>query len=483
MARSKATIFLIRTGAVALVGFAVLASGSYLRSVTRVDPFASLKKTPAEPTLGVRLNNVQMVSYKGEKLVTKASMKRLDVRKDSQVFELHGITNGMYMSDKGQVQYAAPNATWDARTHLLQANNARVKNKDLDVTAPTFTYNSGTAKLTIPGPVVGKVKGGDINAMQLTYDVRTGEARGGQTQWKGKLALNFQEPTVARPWRLEGESWSKKDGQSRYTKGYGTDGEIIVMADLILHDDKTDLVTATGNVKYFSAKANLICEKAVIERKIKKATLTGKVQMLMKPRDKQVLSTSDEGIPPYRPILPEELQKNHEQANTSGQTEEQKKVIEEIRSAKNVRNYPTVCYADEIEYWYKKGERRAILKGNPQARQDLPNGGWRQIWTNQGFYDGEKETLRLVSSEGKVDTRMINSVGDDLTASWFLTSTKEDDDEMSGKDVKGYVADYSDELPRDNKGGSTGGSVGKPPPPPKNRTSAGLNGKIGGKGK
>src|SRR5690606_19094504 len=133
----------------------------------------------------------------------------------------------------------------------------------------------------------------------------------GPLQWNGRIALGLQEEEgqSLRQWQI------KTEGRMRYEdstgKNYGqkctaTDGDIIVMSDNFEHDTKTDVLTVTGNVRYFSTKANLTCEKAVIYRKEKRAVLTGAVKMLIKPRSKQTKAVVEE-IPPFRPIVPEEI--------------------------------------------------------------------------------------------------------------------------------------------------------------------------------
>ena len=60
--------------------------------------------------------------------------------------------------------------------------------------------------------------------------------------------------------------------------------------------------------------------------------------------------------------------------------------------------------------------------------------------TYQGLYDGEKDELKMQSSEGKRKTRMVDSLGDDLTAKWISVGTEDDEnaehweaDEVDGK--------------------------------------------------
>jgi hypothetical protein len=103
-----------------------------------------------------------------------------------------------------------------------------------------------------------------------------------------------------------------------------------------------------------------------------------------------------------------------------------------------------MCSA-KIEYWYGKGSRRAVITGAPQGRQELPESRWRHVWTNVAYYDGENETLKLVSTKDKKDTLEKNSLGDAVTADWMEVSTKEDDDQMSGHGFAGHFASLDDE--------------------------------------
>jgi lipopolysaccharide export system protein LptA len=219
-------------------------------------------------------------------------------------------------------------------------------------------------------------------------------------------------------------------------------------------------------VKYFSPKANMSCEKAVIYRKEKRAVLTGNVDMLVKPKDKQTKAVVEE-IPPFRPEVPKEISTERPAAPP---TEKQGNPIDDdLQNAKTLRNYPTAITAAKIEYWYAKGDRHAIITGSPQARQVLPEGRWRKLWAHEAQYDGEKEFLTLISREGQSDARAQTSLGDDIVAERVVVSTKEDDDDLEAKGVKATVYGKSDE--------DTGI---KPPDPIKPKTGGGgLKGNIG----
>jgi hypothetical protein len=481
---------------VGLGAFAVvLGAGAWLQTIVRLDPFAGLKQTSkdVDPNLGVRIEGVTLQSYDHEKLVTKATLKRLDVRQDRRHFDLFDVDSGVFYSKEGQIAFDTPRAQWDVSAHELDApQGAHIKDKNADLQVPHFAFKSDTGDVHAPGAVQGKLYDGTFKAMNVRYNVNKGSFRSGPIEWNGKIALSFQDEDKPAPrfWKFksEGESYTKGKDVTVYEKAYGTDDEIIVMADLLEHNKKTNVVAATGNVRYFSAKCNMVCEKAVIERDIRKATLVGNVQMLLKEKEKQTTISMEDGIPPYRPIVPDQLAKSRPQAEGSGQTPEQKKLDDEIRSSKNMRDYPTICYAEKIEYWYKKKERHAIITGSPQARQELRDGGWRQVWTHIGYYDGEKETLKLVSSDGQQDTRMINSIGDDGVADWIQLSTKEGDEDWRALHMKATIADYNDEIPRDDSKkipplpttqpvkGTGGGKSGGTTQP---KTKPSLNGPIG----
>lgn len=479
MSHSNKLVIFKRGSILAGSVLAVLAVGTYLQTVSRIDPFAGLKETSksVDPNLGLRIEGVSLYSFEGEKLITSAKLDRMDIGQDRQNYDLYGVRQGTFYSNEGKLEFDAPRALWSVAEHKLQApQGGHVKGKNADLQVPQFVFDSKSGVMNTPGEVKGKLGDGTVLARAVRYNVNDGSFKTGPIQWSGNLALSLQDtPQGARKWDLKSEGGSYTKGDLMvYEKGWGTDGDIIIFADLIEHNRKTDIVTATGNVRYFSAKANMVCERAVIERKSKKATLTGNVQMLIKAEANQNKVSSEDGIPPYRPVVPDEIARDRPPAPGEQQTEAQKKLDDEIRSGKNMRNYPTICYAEKIEYWYRKGERHAIITGKPQARQELTGGGWRQVWTKTAYYDGEKEKLKLVSaSDDSFETRMINSIGDDLVAVWLEVSTREGDEDYRGHKVKGTVMDYNDEIPRDNKA-TTGGGTGTPPP-----ASKSLSGPVG----
>jgi lipopolysaccharide export system protein LptA len=478
----------VKRASFALGALAVtLLVGAVVETVVHIDPFAGLKQTSkdVDPKLGVRIEGVKLESYEGEKLVTQAEMDRMDIRQDKQHYDLFGVRKGVFYSEKGALQFDAPRAEWIVPSHQLEApQGAHVKDKNVDLNVPHFAFKSDKGDVRIPGSVSGKLNDGQVNAKDILYNVNSGMITTGPIRWKGKIALQQDgDDGKPRTWSISGDSYRVKGEVRSWVNGIAFDGEIKVTADNVDLNSRTDVIVATGHVHYFSSKANMSCEKAIIERKIKKATLTGDVLMLLKAKESQVQEPLDEGIPPYRPIVPEEIAKTRPQAEQSGQTEEQKKLDEQIRSGKNMREYPTICHADQVIYYYKPKERHAEISGHPQARQEMAEGAWRHIWSTTGHYDGEKETLKLLGTNGALDVRMMNSIGDDITTDWATVSTKEGEEDMEGGKVKGSFVGNSDDFPRDSRKvpnitpPTTGG--GQKPPPPANKTNTSLSGAIG----
>ena len=185
--------------------------------------------------------------------------------------------------------------------------------------------------------------------------------------------------------------------------------------------------------------------------------------MLVKPKEKQEEPATETELTPLPPAVPDSISSTRPPAPDD---ETAKKKEDEIRGMKNLRQYPLVVLAPAIEYWYKKGERRAVITGSPQARQDLPDKGWRYVWADNAKYDGEKESLALFSAPTKQDVILKNSLGDELYGVSGVLSTKEDDDTYSFKKGRGKLATRDEDLPASDKdkgkggGGTTGGGAG-----------------------
>lgn len=462
----------------ALAGTAV-ASIFYIQEFAKIDPLLNMGKRSAGPNqqLGMSLGNVKLIHYSGKRRISEATMDKVFITKDRSTYNMEGVSHGAYITKEGKrMNFSAPRAVWNARGRVLNATDGvRVWNKDLDLKTALFRMNERDQILYVPGRVNGKFYDGKLTANNFRYDIPIGYAKFGPVVWDGNLALDLQDggQPQRKQWKIEsaGGDYKDKNGVQSFEKGTATDFDIIIKADLIQLEKKTDIVTATGNVRYYSAKANLTCEKAVIYRKEKRAVLTGAVDMLVKPKDKQSKAVVEE-IPPFRPVVPKEIATDRPEAPPTAPTKNNQ-IDDDLQNAKTLRQYPTAITAEKVEYWYAKGSRRAIITGAPQARQELPEGRWRHMWAHEAHYNGETEFLTLLSRAGKADARAQTSIGDDVIAEKVIVSTKEGDDDMEAKNVKATVYGKPDED----------GDVGpKPPDPIKPKTGGGnLSGQIGGR--
>lgn len=449
---------------------AVMVGGIYALPFVAKDAFAGYKspKGPLGGETGIRMDDVQMRAYDKGNLVAQAHIDRVDVRKDRQFFGLTGIRDGALFTEEGRVDFRSSTATYDDIAEQMRFDaGVHFSGDDFALHAPRLTLDRHSENWQAPGPVTGTFKGGRLYAMGLKYKMANKEfLAGGPVRWKGKLPQDVaKEVPVGQaktPWDIEGRNFKTKDNISTWTDGRATDGEIIVKAPNIQHDKKGDVLTCTGKVYYFSKKANLVADKAIIYRKEKRAVLTGNVRMLVKPKDKPDLTEQE--IPPFRPDVPESIAQGRPEAPTPEETQQQKDLDEALRSAKTVRDYPSMVKSEQVEYWYAKGSRHAIVTGSPEAYQAIGGLRWRRVSAFKGLYDGELETLRMESSAPeKREVRYVSSIGDDMYGWWFLVSTKEDDDAWEGDGVKGQIMTDEDEIPKEKKtppptgGGGTSG--------------------------
>jgi len=206
---------------------------------------------------------------------------------------------------------------------------------------------------------------------------------------------------------------------------------------MVLDRDKKTY-TFTEGVKMFGKDNNVACPKAIVYDKEKKIVMEGGVSMLIKPKNE--VGPKEEPIEPLRPVVPESISGNRPKAQ-QGKTQDPDL---DVRGSENKRKYPVKVFADTITYFYKKGNRHANISGHPQARQDFPDGGWRQVWCTTSYYDGEKKTLKL---EGTADNQVLmkNSIGDIMHTGFIILSTKEDDDYLETGKSKGTWKGTDDE--------------------------------------
>jgi lipopolysaccharide export system protein LptA len=447
---------------------ATFGTWQFVGSVLGQDALASYR-TPDlfKKEEGIIIKNFQIKSYQGDRLVTEALVDEATVWKDRSTIQLVGIKSGkFYNSDKKEYLFTAGQAEYGTYAKsILASNGVRLWDKSMDLKSVGFLYDHAAQRVSINGDVTGKIEKGDLVSKDVMILLDTNEIRTGAFNWKGPLKIEGQN---LKPWNVQAKKTSLKNNLWTYVDARGEDSDTIVKADKMTWDRKADVVVGEGNVEYFGIDANVSCDKIVIERKIGKATLTGKVvNMLIKPED---TAPKETGIPPVVPIVPDSVAANR--PKPQGQDDP-------VRSQDNLRQYPIVMRAGQIEYWYRKGERHAILTKDPFARQELGAMQWRELEANRVEYDGEKEILVLRSTLSQL-VKMRNSIGDDMTATFLQVSTKKGDDEMEGENMKGTMMIDPNDLPEKPGGGGNSGGGGTTGSTGTTGGGSSIRGKIGG---
>lgn len=391
----------------------------------------------------VFLDNVDFVQYNGDKLIIKGKVGKVAMTRERDIVDLSTIRNGEYLgTPSAPVGFEAGSGTWnDLRKLLTIRDNVRVFTKDYDLRAADAVFESGKELLRISGKISGRFFDGTLKAASVLVHLPTKSYQIGPVEWVGLLAAqDGTDSKTRKQWTIKANGATKGAADLEvWTQAEATDGEIIVRADRIERNSKTDVLVATGNVRYFGKDANMTCNKATVYRKQKRAILEGDITMLSKAEGDDKLEPLP--IEPLRPIVPESIAASRP---TAGPTPVDKELDQEVRSSKNRKKYPVRIYAQKIDYIYAKGQRRAVITGNPQARQELSGGRWRAAWANSAIYDRERETLEMRSG-GSNKVRIKTSLGDDLISTWFKVSTREGDDSYEAKNLEGQIAVDEDE--------------------------------------
>jgi len=471
-----------RLGWIAVVGAVGYGGAQMVRYYLGVDAFADLRprNDGVADEVAMQFEDVELRHYKAGKLSMSASADRLEMSKNRATFTMEGIDDGKLTGPKGETRFEANRANWNvALKQLSVSQGARVAGKEFDLKSDNALIDRQANTLTVPSSIQGTLKGGAARLENLQYNFDTEALRTGKANWSGRLPAiqETQDGAISRtPWDIsadEIEDSGRNTKLSTYIRASATDGEVLVKAPKVELDRKTDVLTGTGRVFYYSAKANLVADKVVIDRKAKRATFTGNVVMLIKPKEENVAyKPQEEELPPFRPLVPDQVAAGRPDAPVNGPSDAERALDKKVRDGESVREYPTIVTSDKIDYYYRKGERRATISGNPQARQDLAGNRWRHVWSHEAFYDGEKETLRATSRNGEFEAIMKNSIGDSMRAKTVLLHTAENDERYKAENIKGRFLADPDEDPRD-RGGSA---------PPATTGTTGTSGTTGGGG-
>lgn len=452
----------------------------YASKVIRQDPLESYKQVKEgelPDNVAIQSNDSTFRHFEDGKPQASCNVKVMQVAQNRQVYDFQGISNGKMVWKGATYQFAANKGNWNGfNKKMFMSGDLKLKGAKFNLKSAELTYDENRRVFTIPKSVVGTAYGGKLEVASFVYEMDKEAFKSGKGRWVG---IPPEELTDGVPlqgkrtaWDVEFEDVSHSKDLSIYTDAKAKDGEIIIKAPKVEVNEKTDVLTATGRVRYFGTQANMIADKVVVYRKEKRAVFSGNVTMLVKPKDKESEPASEVELSPLPPVVPDSISATRPPAPDDDQTNKKE---EEIRNAKNLRQYPLNITANSIEYWYKKGERRAKITGNPQGRQELPDNGWRYVWANNAFYDGEKEILNLMSAPGSQDVILKNSLNDRLFGVSGVLSTKDGDDSYSFKKGKANITTKDEDIPNNDKGKKDGGATADPG----KGKGGGLSGPIG----
>lgn len=440
---------------VALVPTALWLTGA-LQRFARYDPFAQYRTAEylnaLGPDVGSRLGETLVRVYEGVDLGVQFSARRIDVRRDRALFTLFDIHNGrLYTGGEQRLWFSAGGGVYDTVQNRGEVfGGLTLWNRELVFRTERGVVDTGRRVVRSSGPVTGQFREGEVSAHSITWNYAAREGRAERVSWRGP----FEQQGKTRRVQLRGQTWEILSNPRRqiFHKAEAVDEDQFIRAEKITWLEEEDVITAEGAVEYVGPDAIIRAPKVVVYRKEERAVASGNVQLLVKPeRDKGRVGPPPAGLPPAQPVLPPGLKQP--------QPAQQEAQEDRVRRSDNLRDYPILITAERIEYWYSDGSRRAEVTGNPKARQELPDGEWREITAPRALYDQEREMLTLVSrTPGAQEVRLRNSRGDDFVAEEVEISTVEGNETVRGKNVSGVMPVKESEVRRG--GGSAGGGGG-----------------------
>lgn len=464
---SRSTKFTLGLGAIAFAGAGLF----YADRLIHADPYQSIRGNhPLGEETGLKMDGVDFKVYDKQQQVLSAYAESIFVRRDRQFYDMNNLFGNTGKETK--VNFASEEAKYDAIAKTLTFNRGgKLSNKDMDLWLPQATFDEKSQMVRIPGIAAGTAFGGKVALSEPTYNIPKSELNSKGARFLGKLPATLRDVPLGQG-DDDKSAWDfRSDKGAKFSKGTmtfedvrATDGEVVIRTDYMVRDTKTDVITCTGKVYYYSKKANFVADSAVIDRKAKLATFVGNIRMLVKPKDQPDLT---EEIPPFRPDVPETIANSRPAAPSSEETSQQKDLDEAVRSSKTIRKYPALIVAEKVQYWYATGNRKAVITGNPECLQDFPGGRWRRVKGFMGRYDGEADLLRLDSEPGKKNVLVKTSIGDRILATWGEFSVKDDEDDAQDWNLmapEGTLKIDKDQLPE-----KPGKKTPEPPAPaPKN---------------
>ena len=477
--------------ALAVVVGGVAGGGFYAyRKYGSLNPYAGFKRQAAhDPTTQILVNGVRMRRYENGKLVASAEANRMTVSPGAAQLRMNHIKNGMVQSPQGKMQFAAGTGVLQPNLKTVDlANGVRVKGTDFDIATAQANLNGRIGELSVPTPLKGTFMGAQLTAAKLVHRMNTDFTRIDHPEAIGPLppaaVAGMPVQVQSKVWHFTGEWVTHGSDDKKVTdpavkrldiaeNGWASDGEMVITAPHLTHDGKTEIVVATGDGKtratYHSAKADIVADKVTIYQKEKRAFCTGHVLVYVRPKSEwdKPLHIDEDDRGPLVPDIPASMVPKMVIDKNGDLSPAEKDKIDQIRSGKNLRDFPMQMAADEVTYWYKEGERHAIAKnGSPTAFQKFDDGRWRQVWAPEAHYDGEKDMLDLIGPTSKREVHLKNSIEDVTDCFTAKLSTKEDQTEedqyVQMKSPKGHIMDFNSDKPGANAAAKGGAPTGKP---------------------
>lgn len=377
---------------------------SRLRSVDPFEAYKSAFNSVSQNPSAVTLSDVDVSTYDSNGVaLAKMHVNLIDVQRDERHVDLMSVDNGL-LFDKGKqaAKFSAGLVKWDANSKSAQVSEvARIVTNGLDVKTMGLSWDEPKGQILLPMPIVGTLGNGAVYGKDAAVYLRAKAVEVSNASWVGKVKYAPQDQEKPRDRKVRFRAQRIKKLQEPDTISYTNaemldDEDTFVRANSIVHNQKTDMADCVGSCQMRSPRMDLTGEKALVDLNVKKATITEGIRMTLYPKPGDVLKAKEK---------PKE-------------DEEQ----DPIHNRRIAKGYPVVATCDKIEYLYGD-ERQAILTGHVKARQELPEGKWRELTADRAVIDEQKETLHL---EGHV--HMTASNGDDARFEWIDVSTKEDDD-------------------------------------------------------
>ncbi len=440
------------------LGIVLLLGG---RQLAELDPFSKFTRDYVNPLgegIGSVMNDVRVeVFEKGEPVLSFAT-NRVEVRRDQQMFRMFEIHDGKIIEEGVDVaQFGAGFAVYEAQPGLVRASgNPWISSKDGKLSSPAVLIDNTEKTVTVKQGVSGDYQEGKLNASSFIWNYGEKTAVVEQFLWSGPIEYQDAGQTRRRLVQIRGDRFETLTNPDRviYYNAEAVDDDALIRARKITHERENDIIIAEGECEYHGPDAIIYAPSVTVYNKEKRAIATGKVQIVIKPEKEK--GKVPQEIKPADPQLPTGLQRNQEKL-----TREQEKAIEEeVRGGKSLRKYPIVVRAEKVEYFYRKGNKRAVMTGNPVARQELSLGAWREMSGPIAIYEEEKELLTIQGTKGKLEVNMTNSLGDAFKAEMLIISTVEGDEKITGIAIEGSLRireDDEEEPPVRSAGGGGGG--------------------------